>query len=165
MKIIEQDIITIGEGYICHQTNCLGVMGGGLAAQVRIQYPSVFKAYEKLCQEKLNQGEESTLLGSIQVVPINENPPIRIVNCFSQLKFGRDGQYTDYNAIKSCFNKVKMMNIKKLPVYIPFMYGAGLGNGLWSEVKKIIEEVYPETIICILPSIADEMRADGKKII
>ena len=165
MKIIEKDILTIEHGYICHQTNCLGVMGRGIAAQVREKYAHVFKAYEKLCNEKLNQGEETSLLGTIQIVPINETPPVRIINCFSQLKFGGDVCHTDYNAIKSCFTKIKMINMKKLPVYIPFCYGAGISNGSWPLVKEAISEVYPDVTICILPSIAETMRAEGKKII
>lgn len=164
MKIIEKDILTIETGYICHQTNCLGVMGRGLAAQVRTKYPHVFKAYDKLCQDKLSQGAENSLLGTIQVVPVNETPPVRVVNCFSQLKFGGDTQHTDYEAIKSCFTKIKMMNIKKLPVYIPYKYGSELGNGLWSVVRDVISETYPDAIICILPSIAEKLRAEGKKI-
>jgi O-acetyl-ADP-ribose deacetylase (regulator of RNase III) len=164
MKIIEKDILTIEHGYICHQTNCLGVMGRGIAAQVREKHAHVFKAYEKLCKDKLNQGAETSLLGTIQIVPINETPPVRIINCFSQLKFGGDVCHTDYNAIKSCFSKIKMMNIKKMPVYIPFKYGSDLGGGLWSTVRQTIEEVYPDVIICILPSIAETMRAEGKKI-
>lgn len=164
MKIIEKDILTIETGYICHQTNCLGVMGRGIAAQVRTKHPHVYKVYEKLCQDKLNQGEENSLLGTIQIVPVNETPPVRIVNCFSQLKFGGDVCHTDYNAIKSCFTKIKMMNMKKLPVYIPYLYGSGYGNGSWLSVKEAISEVYPDVTICILPSIAETMRAEGKKI-
>lgn len=164
MKIIEKDILTIESGYICHQTNCLGVMGRGLAAQVRTKYPHVFKAYDKLCQDKLNQGAENSLLGTIQVVPVNEVPPVRIVNCFAQLKFGGDAVHTDYDAIRSCFTKIKLMNIKKLPVYVPYKMGSDLANGSWGLVKPIISEVYPDAIICILPSIAEKLRSEGKKI-
>lgn len=165
MKIIEKDILTVEHGYICHQTNCLGVMGRGIAAQVREKHAHVFKAYEKLCQDKLNQGAETSLLGTIQIIPINETPPVRIINCFSQLKFGGDVCHTDYNAIRSCFTKIKMVNMKKLPVYIPFNYGSGYGGGVFRLVREAISDVYPDVTICILPSEAEKMRAEGKKII
>ena len=35
LKIINGNIFDGNEDIICHQTNCLGIMGGGIALQVK----------------------------------------------------------------------------------------------------------------------------------
>lgn len=35
---------------ICHQVNCKGVMGGGLAKQIRDVYPNVYYIYKRKCE-------------------------------------------------------------------------------------------------------------------
>ena len=35
--------------YICQQVNCRGVMGAGLAKQIRDKWPVVFDEYKKIC--------------------------------------------------------------------------------------------------------------------
>ena len=37
---------------ILHQTNCKGVMGAGLALQIRNKYPDVYAKYRILCKEE-----------------------------------------------------------------------------------------------------------------
>ena len=40
--LLKQDKVDI----ICHQTNCKGVMGAGIAFQIKRTYPEVFKKYK-----------------------------------------------------------------------------------------------------------------------
>ena len=49
IKFKKGDILKAEEKVIIHQTNCLGIMGGGLAKQIREQHPKVYKEYKKLC--------------------------------------------------------------------------------------------------------------------
>lgn len=157
METIVGNLLDIEHGLIAHQVNCLGVGGRGLAAQIKSKHPNSFKAYNKLCSEKIKAGNEGSLLGTIQVVPVKENPPLRIVNCFSQLKYGTVGQFTDYDAVESCFSRIKLVNFKKLPLYVPYLYGSTLGGGDWKVVESIISSVYPDAIIVMLPEIASTL--------
>ena len=50
MEIINGDIFTCKEEIIVHQTNCMGVIGSGLAALVKKKYPDVFKGYYHFCR-------------------------------------------------------------------------------------------------------------------
>ena len=47
----ECDIFDSGADIICHQVNCQGVMGSGLAKQIRERYPIVYEEYKKWCDE------------------------------------------------------------------------------------------------------------------
>ena len=42
IKYIKGDILNVTEGIIVQQVNCFGVMGAGLAKQIRDKWPSVY---------------------------------------------------------------------------------------------------------------------------
>lgn len=149
MEIIEGNLLDIPTGIIVHQVNCLGVMGRGLAAQIRAKHPNVFKEYHKLCKSKI--GYEADLLGSIQIIPIKDNPPLRVVNMFGQLTYGGPGVHTNYDAVQKALEKLSFINTKKLPVYIPYLISSDLAGGNWTVIKSIIAETIPTATIVVLP--------------
>ena len=46
IKTVNGNILEATEDIICHQVNCQGVMGSGLAKQIRSKWPSVFADYK-----------------------------------------------------------------------------------------------------------------------
>lgn len=153
MKIIEGDILDVKEGIIVHGCNCQGVMGSGVAKAIRDKYSGVFKAYEKLWDQRmgLRLGQTQFCLGAENNLEIPEGYEVWkvgsdlpgnlvIVNAMTQYGYGKTGeQFVDYNAMKACFSMVRgFAEHTKLPVYFPLI-GCGLGGGDWSEVCGIIE--------------------------
>lgn len=140
MKIIEKDILTVTEGIIGHQVNCKGVMGCGLALQIKRKYPKVFQQYKS----HLNYAG----LGKIQIIKISDR--LFVANLFSQDDFGnKDKIYTDYTALKKCFTKLnEFAQRSDLDVYLPYKIGCGYGKGDWIVVTSLIEECFKEVIIC-----------------
>ena len=47
IKIIDGNLFDTKAHIICHQCNCQGVMGSGVAAEVKRRYPYVFNSYRK----------------------------------------------------------------------------------------------------------------------
>ena len=154
MKHVKGNIFDSDADAILHQVNCQGVMGSGVAKQVRERFPTVFQYYKSLCeydkQVMADRGlTKSTLLGRIQVVH-KEDYTVRvkdkdvspqvIVNLFAQDKYGYDGScYTDYDALRMCLDQVnKKFSGKK--VAIPYLMACHRGGGDWSVVSKMIEE-------------------------
>lgn len=136
MRIVEGNIFNSGADAILHQVNCQGVMGSGIAKQVKEKYPSVYSNYRWRCC--LNDGSTSKLLGNIQSCAVGLDK--YIVNLFAQDKYGRDGRcYTDYNALRACFRQVNEEFTGKT-VAIPYMMSCGRGGGDWNIVSKIIED-------------------------
>ena len=52
--MIDGNIFDCTENIIVHQTNCQGVMGSGIAKQVKERYPEVFNAYYHYCKTTSN---------------------------------------------------------------------------------------------------------------
>ena len=152
------DIFKSGADIICHQVNCQGVMGSGVAKQVRDKYPKVYEEYKKRCDIYAPKA----MLGTAQFVStMNEYNTsfIGIFNLFGQEKFGYDGQcYTDYTALYKCFENVKeslnkaMVNdLKdKYTIAIPYLLGCYRAGGKWDVVYQIIKEIFENSKIEVL---------------
>lgn len=136
IKIIKGNLLDATEDVIAHQVNIEGVMGGGLARDVRIKFPAVFDAYAKFCKEQENKGQ---LLGAIQSVPINERQCI--CNLFAQSLIPIDAtrRCTSYGALRACLKKINELYPGK-SVAIPYRIGSALGGGDWGIIMDIILE-------------------------
>ena len=140
------DILANTNGIICHQVNCRGVMGAGLAKQIKEKYPKVFEWYKHYCESI----SPLHLLGYAQLVTIGKdkagNSTLAIANLFAQDNYGRTGVYTDYKALEKCFVKVHdIAKEHKLTVYLPYGIGCGLAGGDWEKVEKLINKIFGGT--------------------
>ena len=130
------DILEAEEKIICHQTNCLGIMGAGLALQIARKYPEVDRKYRDFCIEY----GEWNFLGQTQLV--NTYDDKIIANCFGQKRPGF-GKQTDYKALKTCLKAVEeFANQNNFSVAIPYKIGCGLAGGDWNIVEKIIKDIF-----------------------
>lgn len=146
IKHIKCDIFESGADVICHQVNCQGVMGSGVAKQVREKFPDVYEEYKTTC----NECEPYQLLGSSQFVKVNNI--FYIANLFAQEEYGYDGKcYTNYDSLKNCLYAVRDYTTHSV-IAIPYLMGCHRGGGDWNIVYKMIEEVFGdsdcEVLIC-----------------
>jgi O-acetyl-ADP-ribose deacetylase (regulator of RNase III) len=146
IKHIKCDIFESGADVICHQVNCQGVMGSGIAKQVREKYPNNYQGYCIMCKSF----KPSELLGKVFCGIVKDK--FVIANLFAQENFGYDGKcYTDYDALRKCLQQVADSNKQKV-IAIPYLMGCHRGGGDWNIVYKMIEEVFGgsdcEVLIC-----------------
>ena len=128
------DLLKSDADFICHQVNCMGVMGSGIAKSIALEWPEVKSSYVRLC--KLLRPEE--LLGRHQRVEVPSGQTI--VNIFGQLNFGRDPNvvYTDYDALKKAFSDLRSFLRESDKVAFPYKFGCGLAHGDWAKVESMI---------------------------
>jgi O-acetyl-ADP-ribose deacetylase (regulator of RNase III) len=140
------DLLKSKENILGHQTNCLGIMGAGLAVQIKKQYPEVFEAYKRLCEK---HKKSRTLMGKCQIVSTKQEGRY-IANLFGQYDISRNHVQTEYEYLRKALETLKEEAKKRnLSVGLPWQLGSGLAGGDWNIVKKMIEEVfhdYPVTI-------------------
>lgn len=146
MKIISKDILTVESGVICQQVNCQGVMGSGLAKQIRDKWPKVYEEYRANYN---SVGYDVLLLGRVTFTFISEN--LSVCNIFGQLNYGYDGKrYTDYGALKTAFDKIECSDFYEKELYFPYNFGCDRGGADWQIVSKMIDFYFPNAIICKL---------------
>ena len=140
-------MITIKEGnlfnseaqVIAHQCNCQGVMGSGVAKEVKDKYPHVYESYRK--------DYESGLLKPGYVNYTEAKPGQIIASFCGQDKFGSDGkQYTDYNAVKECLFDIALnMSLSELKtIAFPYNVCCGRGGGDWNIIYKMIADIFTD---------------------
>lgn len=143
LRLVIGSILDAEEDVIVQQVNCQGVMGAGLAKQLRAKHTLVYTDYKRYTDcFKTNPRE---LLGNLQLVNVGENKYVG--NMFAQFSYGRDKNicYTDYDALHECFIKLKrFVSERNLTVAIPHGIGAGLANGDWFIIRGIIEDVFKD---------------------
>jgi O-acetyl-ADP-ribose deacetylase (regulator of RNase III) len=136
IEIIHGDLFTTDCEIIAHSVNCQGVMGKGIAFQLKQKYHKAFDSYTKLCY---NAPVKSNLLGSIQAIRCNEKI---IVNMFTQDRYGCDRRYTDYNAMHSCFKQLTEIRKPHQKIAMPYRLGCGLGGGDWNRVYNLMVDFF-----------------------
>lgn len=163
IKIINGNLFDSKANFIVHQTNCQGVMGSGVAAQVAELYPHVeveYRKYLRYCKKN-----KTKALGTAQYVPSeswaiimvdtmkNDNVIAYdtnyqyIVNLFGQDNYGIGELHTDLKAMKKALIDIKE-KAKEIDatVAIPYQIDSFCGGANWDDVYGIIQEVFGEEV-------------------
>ena len=126
MYHIDKDITTVTSGLILHGVNCQGVMGSGVAKQLRAKYPDIYISYSE--HIAFHSHRAYNLLGTTDICQVS--PLLTIANMFTQLYYGRDSrQYVSYEALDACLFYIQQWTIPTTEIYVPYLVGAGLGGG------------------------------------
>lgn len=138
MLIYEDGDIVKGKYDIfCHQVNCQGVMGAGLALQIRRHYPEVYSDYVRVCSTTC------ALLGTNIYKPTKDSRVC--VSMFAQYGHGTGKCYTDYKAFQSCLDSIarEICCIDpdgKETIAFPYRIGCGLAGGDWHIIESMLED-------------------------
>ena len=158
IHVVKGDIFNTYCNIICHQVNCQGVMGHGIAKQVKEKYKGVFNEYKRYCDAHADNRE--VMLGEALIVDIDYGAAVLdwlvdkerkyIANIFGQLTYGT-GLRTDYKALVLGLEVVaNFAKEHNLSVAIPYKIGCGLAGGDWNKVNTLIEGVFAGTGLEVL---------------
>ena len=141
VRYVEGNIFDTDCNIIVHQTNCQGVMGHGIALQVKERYPNVFEKYKKCCDLT---GKKEELLGTVLYIDTFDKKDRCIANIFGQLNYG-EGLQTNYGKLAKGFDDITEFAKKRgYSVAIPYKIGCGLAHGNWDVVREIIESIFAD---------------------
>lgn len=142
IKVIDGDILDAKEDIIVHQVNCQGIMGAGLALQLRRKYPEMYYDYVRYCKDNADNKKE--LLGKARFFYVTDdkhNLEKVIVSIFGQLGYGA-GVQTNFLALREGIETVSVYaRRRRFTTAIPYKIGCGLGGGDWGEIREMIERV------------------------
>lgn len=141
VKYLKGNLLDSNCDYICHQVNCRGRMGSGIAKQIRERFPEVYKEYRERYEHALKIGlEPDKMLGSSDIVKLKDDNR-HVVNMYSQRGYGYDGKrYTSYKAFEFILQQLKKEIPTECVIGFPKNIGCGLGGGDWKVISGLIEE-------------------------
>ena len=152
IKFFNGDLLKSGCDIICHQVNEYGVMGAGIAKQIKEKYPKAFADYTKAIKEAKSKGK------NLPMFVLSKQPDsVVVANMFTQ-RNGKTDLELLHNAavllsmqiIDLFITKVKINEMtgmffdRPFRVGIPYKYGCGIAKGDWENVLKIWEDVFRE---------------------
>ena len=122
-----QDIFKTECEVIVNAVNCVGVMGKGIALQVKTKYPEVFKRYKNICDKKMLKP------GLLQIVKTKDKT---ILNFPTKIHWKNNSQieWIEEGLIKFV-ESYKERGIGSI-AFPPL--GCGNGNLNWEEVKLLM---------------------------
>jgi hypothetical protein len=161
---IKGSIFDVGAQVIVHQVNCIGVMGSGVAKQVRDRFPSVFLAYHRAVKTL-----EHDCLGGCLVVEAEECSGLRIANLFGQYyyrgfkedelflfddhwkqpEFNKNGvpiRFTNYEAFWRGLTRLRdELKDDEIKIAFPYKIGSDRGGASWKVLKTMIKTIFEDT--------------------
>lgn len=141
MKIIQKNLIDALESKeipaILHGTNCQGIMGSGIALEIKNRLPEAFLAYIEFCRS------HPIPVNRLGRICVGETECGLVFNVFTQLNYGKDNKrYVNYEAIaqglESVAEQMKEKGLSKIG--IPFLFGAARGGGNWNIISVMAEQ-------------------------
>ena len=151
IEVREGNLLDVDKGIIVHGCNARGVMGSGIAAQIRNKWG---KTYDIYVQQYAYHGLQ---VGNI--VPVYINRELIVVDAITQHTYGRDSfRYVSYDAIADCFALINKLAYRRgiKDIHFPLI-GAGLGGGNWDIIASIIDteiDDYHNKILWELPKVS-----------
>lgn len=143
IKIVNDDLMNAKETYVAHQVNCYGVMGKGVALQIKDKYPDVYRRYHEYCDEH----RVKNLIGRMLIIPTDDGKVI--CNLFGQERCGYGKQYTDIAALsKAMVSLAKIVPVSE-PIAMPYQIGCGNGGTNWSIVYPIIQDIFKQHTVVL----------------
>lgn len=118
---------------VIHGCNCRNVMGSGIAKQFKDIWPGIFTADKKASE--LWQIPEAKLGNFSTYITTIKNKPLVFINAYTQLNFGRNKDYFEYESFYLILKKiVALFSTQNFNYGLPYI---GMGNA-GGDPKRII---------------------------
>jgi hypothetical protein len=148
VKNVDGNLLDSKADVIFHQVNCQGVMGSGIAKQIREWCPSHYMDYKARCDNATSPRE---LLGKSVMTLYDRTRRLYICGIYGQLNYGREKTcYTDYGAVHHALITIRDAAIRcelkeSFRFAVPYGMCCGLAGGDWYIIEEILSEVFSES--------------------
>lgn len=129
------DVFTTEAAFIGHGVNLRGVMGRGIAATIRAEFPEAYEEYREACEDK------SLKLGEAIV---SHEDQFNIVHMATQVHLGPDARY-DAIFKAGMYAALDVMDMchgeDRQPILAIPRIGCGIGGLEWEKVETLLKAV------------------------
>jgi O-acetyl-ADP-ribose deacetylase (regulator of RNase III) len=130
---------------IGHGCNCFCTMKSGIAPQMA----DAFGCNNYKLESEEHKGDINKL-GTIdwEIFETDIFNNVKVVNLYTQYRYGRDKAHVDYDAIRMCFRKMNH-RFKEHHIGLPKI-GSGLAGGSWTMIKEIITDEFIDCNVTVI---------------
>ena len=140
------DLLRSDAAIIAHQVNCQGIMGAGVARQIRhrILTAEQYRAYQQLCRKNKEE-----LLGSCSLMlRMDTGVTQYVAHLFAENIPTGKGLDTEYSALRQSLTSMMFLAAQEgvSQIAIPGYLGCGLAGGDWETVySRILIPLFSES--------------------
>lgn len=133
VKIVNGNALDFKENILIHQVNCQGVMGSGIALQIKNKWSIVFDEYMKTMKWK----DTINPMGQIDRCRICDNK--WVYNLYGQWNYGTKKRQTNYVGLMQCLIKTfGYAHNNKHTIAMPYKMSCDRAGGNWDYVYNLI---------------------------
>lgn len=141
-ELTEGDLFALDLQAIGHGVNCKGVMGAGIAARFRADWPLMYAYYKRMCEAKKLQ------LGACLPWQTGQESPEVVYNLATQYLPGPDANLLAVAvAVQAMVSDCEFRGIKE--VGIP-QIGCGIGGLEWADVERMVAAIGEATPVRLI---------------
>jgi len=129
-----------GINVIGHCVNARGVMGSGIALQIKEEYPIAYEVYRKAFEAG------DLKLGSLSAAQLPNGK--RIINICGQANYGLEKRQVDYEAIYAGFEGVKVIleqahaEGRTYTLGLPYKIASDRAGGAWLIIEAMLKYLF-----------------------
>ena len=140
---------------IAHCCNCKGVMGSGIALEIKNRIPSAYSAYKEY--ESLHRLKLGTVSSVDPTYHLLGQPDFvykehQVYNLHAQADYGYGKRQVNYEALYHCLEQVKvaMDNRQQKILGVPYKMACDRAGGDWRIVNAMLETLFePERLLIV----------------
>lgn len=142
LREIQGDVFESGAPVIAHGCNTVGVMGAGIAKEMRKRYPVMHERYQSMCDN------QTFTTGGVFLYSVPEEP-LHIANLATQKYPGRNAKL-EYiiDSMSKLVELCEMYTPEISPIAMPRI-GAGIGGLDWDDVVVALDENFGKSKVDI----------------
>lgn len=139
IHVIKGNLLEQTTGIIVHGCNMQGVMGSGIAKQIKEKYPESYDIYKNAFKYGLGGGDV--------VFDSMDYDDFMLAHAITQEHYGTNKRHLNYAWLVLCFNKI-FNKAFALDMTVKFpMIGAGLAGGDWNIIEQLINDCDPKDAV------------------
>jgi hypothetical protein len=129
---------------IAHVVNCQGVMGSGLALQIKKEFPEAYESYMMKCEVNYDLGFATCELLGDTSLPYPDH--YKVYNMFAQDFYGVKDKHLRYYYLTRCLLRIGQDKGNFTPptfdpkLGVPCLLGCDRAGGDWSVVLEILQD-------------------------
>lgn len=149
IKYVKGDVVEAlknGEiDYLVHCCNSIGVMGSGIAKQIRKEFPEAYSVYQDQCAGQPIDGflgGVTEARGVINLVGQRYYKGYRLNFDPDELTINEShGRFVNYGAIASGFINMSVLTGVKRKIGFPYLFASDRAGGDWNIIVELIEQL------------------------
>jgi O-acetyl-ADP-ribose deacetylase (regulator of RNase III) len=153
LSFVSGNILNTHCNIIVQSVNHKGVMGAGLAREIKTKYPDISSSYIHMCNTHNFRSIMRNGLVYFYTAIESDGSVKQIASVFGQESYGIDKRHTNYISLMNGIMWVlEYAESQGYSVAIPYGIGCGLGGGVWDIVILLLKDIlvyYPDVDVYI----------------